>query len=68
MLRQQDEELREFRCQAVNLAREVVALPARAPAPVHPVVEVNREPLFERFIKQHPPTIEGGTDPLLVEQ
>ena len=32
------------------------------------MVEVNREPLFERFRKQHPPTFEGGTDPLMAEQ
>ena len=27
----------------------------------------NREPLFERFWKQHPPTFEGSTDPLVAE-
>ena len=66
-LRQQDEELRKFRRQAAQPVPEAVPPPVQAPAPV-PVVEVNREPLFERFRKQHPPTFEGGTDPLMAEQ
>ena len=66
-LRRQDEELREFRRQAAQPVPEVAPPPVQAPAPV-PVVEVNREPLFERFRKQHPPTFEGGTDPLMAEQ
>lgn len=47
-LRRQDEELREFRRQAAQPAPEVAPPPVQAPAPV-PVVEVNREPLFERL-------------------
>ena len=42
--------------------------PVQPPAPVPPVIVGNREPLFERFRKQHPPTFEGSTDPLVAEQ
>ena len=66
-LRRQDEELREFRRQAAQPVPEVAPPPVQAPAPV-PVVEVNREPLFERFRKQHPPTFEGGANPIMAEQ
>ena len=31
-------------------------------------MEVDQEPLFERFQKQHPPTFEGRTNPLVAEQ
>lgn len=42
--------------------------PVQALAHVPPVGEVNWSPLFERFRKQHPPTFEGSTDPLMAEQ
>ena len=29
---------------------------------------MDQEPLFERFQKQHPPTFEGRTNPLVAEQ
>ena len=42
--------------------------PIQAPAVAPPKREVHREPLYERFRKQHPPTFDGNTDPLKAEQ
>ena len=40
----------------------------QAPAGAPPQREVHREPLYERFRKQHPPTFDGSTDLLKAEQ
>ena len=63
----QAEEAHSYRRLAERQVPEVVAPPVQAPSPVPLVGEVNREPLFERFQKQHPPSFEGNTDPLLAE-
>ena len=63
-----EEESRMYRRQIERLTTDAVAPPVPAPVPVPPAGEVNREPLFERFRKQHPPTFEGSTDPLVAEQ
>ena len=50
---------------------QVTGLPIQhnvAPVLVQLVVENRWEPLYERFRKQHPPTFEGGPDPLRAEQ
>ena len=61
------EDARRYRCQAERQIPEAVVPPVQPPAPVPLVVAVNREPLFERFRKQHPSTFEGSTDPLVAE-
>ncbi|XP_062116419.1 uncharacterized protein LOC133830457 [Humulus lupulus] len=38
------------------------------PVSVQPRMENRWEPLYGRFRKQHPPTFEGGPNPLLAEQ
>ena len=63
-----EEESRMYRRQIERLTTDAVAPPVPAPVPVPPAAEVNREPLFERFRKQHLPTFEGNTDPLVAEQ
>ena len=45
---------------------EELRMTRRQAAP--PARDANREPLYERFRKHHPPTFEGGTDLLKVEQ
>ena len=37
-------------------------------ASVPAVREARIEPLYERFRKQHPPTFEGSSDPLVAEE
>ena len=63
-----EEDARRYRRQAERQIPEAVVPPVQSPAPVLPVIVGNREPLFERFKKQHPPTFEGSTDPLVAEQ
>ena len=60
-----EEDARRYRRQAESQIPEAVIPPVQPPAPVLPVIAGNREPLFERFRKQHPPTFEGSTDPLV---
>ena len=62
-----EEAARRYRRQAERQILEAVVPPVQPPAPVLPVVVGNREPLFKRFRKQHPPTFEGSTDPLVAE-
>ena len=42
--------------------------PVQAPDVAPPLREVHKEPMYERFRKQHPPTFDGSTDPLKAEQ
>ena len=56
-----EEDARRYRRQAERQIPEAVVPPVQPPAPVLPVVAGNREPLFERFRKQHPPTFVGST-------
>lgn len=42
--------------------------PVQAPAVAPPLREVHKEPMYERFWKQHPPTFDGSTDSLKAEQ
>ena len=63
-----EEDARRFGRQAKRQIPEAIIPPVQPPAPVLPVVAVNTEPLLERFRKQHPPTFEGRTDPLVDEQ
>ena len=63
-----EEDARVYMRQAERQVPEAVVPPVQLPTPIPPVAEVNREPLFERFRKQHPPTFEGSTDPLVAEQ
>ena len=69
-LRETQAELRAVRQQAAPPVPEVeigqVEVPVHAPAPV--VREGTLEPLYERFRKQHPPTFEGISDPLVAEE
>ena len=58
------EELSQMRQPAPPPATELPPPPTVAPAPVQPVTRNRLEPLYERFRKQHPPTFEGGPDPL----
>ena len=67
LLRAEDD-ARRYRRQAERQNPEAVVPQVQPPALVLPMVAVNREPLFERFRKQHPPTFEGSTDPLVAEQ
>ena len=62
-----EEDARRYRRQAERQIPEAVVPPVHPLAPVPPVIVGNREPLFERFRKQHPPTFEGSTDPLVAE-
>ena len=57
-----------YRRQIERLTSDVVAPPVPALVPIPQAGEVDRELLFERFRKQHPPTFEGSTDPLAAEQ
>ena len=63
-----EEEARVARRQAPPPVPAVEVPPVQAPAIVPPPREVHREPLYERFRKQHPPTFDGSTDPLKAEQ
>ena len=63
-----EEEARMYKRQVERLTSDAVAQPVPALVPIPLAGEVDREPLFERFQKQHPPTFEGSTDPLVVEQ
>ena len=63
-----EEEARMYKCQVERLTSDAVAQPVSALVPIPPAGEVDRELLFERFRKQHPPTFEGSTDPLVAEQ
>ena len=63
-----EEEARMYRRQVERLISDGVAHPVPVPVPNPPAGKVDREPLFERFRKQHPPTFEGSTDPLVGEQ
>ena len=69
-LRETQAELRAVRQQAAPPVPEVeirqAEVPVPAPAPV--VREGTLEPLYERFRKQHPPTFEGSSDPLVAEE
>ena len=50
---------------------QVTGLPVQQVAalvPVQSATENKWEPLYERFRKQHPPTFEGGPDPVREEQ
>ena len=63
-----EEEARMYKRQVERLTSDAVAQPVPALVPFSPAGKVDRKPLSERFQKQHPPTIEGSTDPLVVEQ
>ena len=63
-----EEEARMYKRQVERLTFDAAAQPVPALVPIPLAGEVDREPLFERFQKQHPPTFEGSTDPLVAEQ
>ena len=63
-----EEEARMYKLQVERLTSDAVAQLVPAPVPIPLAGEVDREPLFERFQKQHPPIFEGSTDALVAEQ
>ena len=61
-LQRAEEELRQLRQHAPP---QVTGLPVQqvaAPVPVQSAMENKREPLYEGFRKQHPPTFKGGSE------
>ena len=67
-LQRTEKELRQLRQQAPPQATGLSVQQVMALVSVQPVMENRWEPLYERFRKQHPPTFEGGPDPLRAEQ
>ena len=67
-LHRTEEELRQLRQHTPPQGIGLQVPQAVAPMPAQPAVENRWEPLYERFRKQHPPTFEGGPDPLRAEQ
>ena len=63
-----EEEARLARRQAPPPVPVAEVPPVQAQAVAPPQREVHREPLYERFRKQHPPTFDGNADPLKAEQ
>ena len=57
-----------YKRQVERLTSDAVAQPVPALVPIPLAGEVDREPLFERFQKQHPPIFGGSTDALVAEQ
>ena len=62
------EELRTYRRQVPPPVPVAEVPPVQAPVAAPPAIEVNREPLYKRFRKQHPPTFEGDTNSLKAQQ
>ena len=63
-----EEGARMYKRQVERLTSDAVAQPVPALVPIPLAGEVDREPLFERFQKQHPPIFGGSTDALVAEQ
>ena len=63
-----EEEARLARRQAPPPVPVAEVPPVQAQVVAPPQREVHREPLYERFRKQHPPTFDGNADPLKAEQ